>query len=466
MRFLVILTIGLCAGFNSYAQDSLLYLTKDEVVSIVKKYHPVVKQATIKVERAKAGITESRGAFDPVLKANLDRKTFDGDLYYSYFNPELSIPTWYGIELRAGAEEVVGSRYISERTFGKTSYAGVKVSVLDGLILDERRAVLKQSRIMRQLTEAEQRVTVNNILFEAVAAYWNWVQQYQLYQVYTDVVANNMERLKFVRLEYRQGNRPAIDTVEVKTQLQTYQLMQTEARMEFVNAGYELSNYLWLENNLPLEWSERVAPDSTAIKASYDVDNLPGLESLVAESLPDHPKLRALEHKVNFFEIDRRLKAQAILPKLDVKANLLNKGYDLPPELTTPFIQENYKLGIDFSMPLFFRKERGAYRSAKFKVMETIQERDYNTLQVENKIRSYYNEVLILKNQVELYEDAYNNYARMFRGEQTRFNIGEGTLFLVNTRETKLLEARRKLLELKTKWQKSYAGLLWAAALM
>lgn len=466
IRSVIISFILTITAFNVIAGDSTLFLGKDEVVSIVRQYHPVIKQADFRVEQANARVLSRRGAFDPKLTGEYDRKTFDGELYYSYYNPELKIPTWYGIELKAGLEEVAGGRALSELTPGKTSYAGIKVSVLEGLLLDERRAALKQSRAMQQLSVAEQQLTVNEILFEAVTAYWKWVQQYQLYKVYTEVVDNNLERLKFVQLEYEQGNRPAIDTVEVTTQLQFYQLLQQEAYMEFVNAGYKLSGHLWLNNNVPFEWSQNIVPDTAALENSYSLDELPGLEGLVTQSLYNHPKINAVDNKIDFLEVDRRLRAQAILPRLDVSANLLSKGYQFPDELTTPFLENNHKIGAEFSLPLFLRKERGDFRMAKYKVAETMLERDYISVKVENNIRSYYNEVLVLRNQVALYEDAYRNYARMLRGEQTRYNVGEGTLFLINSRETKLLEARRKLLELKAKWEMSYAGLLWAAALM
>jgi hypothetical protein len=43
-----------------------------------------------------------------------------------------------------------------------------------------------------------------------------------------------------------------------------------------------------------------------------------------------------------------------------------------------------------------------------------------------------------------------------------RFKIGEGSLFLLNIRELKLLESKQKLLELKSKFYSSYQGLQWS----
>ena len=77
-------------------------------------------------------------------------------------------------------------------------------------------------------------------------------------------------------------------------------------------------------------------------------------------------------------------------------------------------------------------------------------------------MKNYFNEVVVLQNQVRIAEDNFQNYYKLFRGEETRFRVGESSLFLLNQRENKLLESRQKLLELKTKLFISYSGLQWA----
>jgi outer membrane protein TolC len=84
-------------------------------------------------------------------------------------------------------------------------------------------------------------------------------------------------------------------------------------------------------------------------------------------------------------------------------------------------------------------------------------------LNLENKVRYYYNEVLNLQKQIRIYEDAYRNYVKLFDAEQLKFSLGETSLFLLNIRENKALEAFQKLLELKAKFYQSFANLNWAS---
>ncbi len=44
------------------------------------------------------------------------------------------------------------------------------------------------------------------------------------------------------------------------------------------------------------------------------------------------------------------------------------------------------------------------------------------------------------------------NYTRLFLAEDTRFKMGESSLFLLNASENKMLEAMFKLIELQAKY--------------
>ena len=64
--------------------------------------------------------------------------------------------------------------------------------------------------------------------------------------------------------------------------------------------------------------------------------------------------------------------------------------------------------------------------------------------------------------QVQLFGDAVENYELLFIGEQKKFSAGESSLFLLNSREVKLIQARIKLMELITKYELAQNGMFWA----
>ncbi len=452
--------ILIAISINCTATDSTRYvLTKEAFVNIVNKYHPVARQAGLQVNRSKANLLQSRGAFDPELSTKIDRKSFAGDLYYSYFKPELVIPTWYGVELKAGLEEVLGDKAQPEMTLGQTSYLGFKIPA-NQLFFDKRRAALRQAQTIVQQTEAERILAVNNLLYDALAAYWNWTEKYLSYKIISNAVAVSAQRARFVKIEFEQGQRPAIDTVEALTQLQTFYFQENLMLLAYQNAGLELSSFLWLDNDVPVSWSDMILPDTTEFEKTATV--IPDLAPIISAGY-DHPKLRSIRYKIDVLEIEKKLKAQYLMPKFDLSANLLSKGYKLPQEINVPVFENNHKVGFSFNMPLFLRDARGAYSAAKFKIQETNLELANMKLQIENKIKSYYNELRAVQQQLGIMNSANTNFIKLYQGEKLRFENGESSLFLLNARQSKVLESSQKLVELKTKWQKAYAALLWSS---
>ena len=86
--------------------------------------------------------------------------------------------------------------------------------------------------------------------------------------------------------------------------------------------------------------------------------------------------------------------------------------------------------------------------------------------QIENKIRTYYNENILLMQQLQTAQSIYNNYSSLLRNEELKFNQGESSLFLINSRETKVLELLQKQVELRIKYFKSRYAIQWSAGLL
>ena len=467
MKILLTLILIIIQIQLSFSQDSSALnkvLSEEAFISIVKKYHPVIKQADIAVQKANAELTLSRSGFDPSFYLNTDQKTFDGKNYYSYINPELKIPTWYGIEIKAGLENNGGQYLNSEASDGKTSYIGLSLPIGKNLLMDKRRAVLKQAKIFRDQSEAERLNMINDLLYEAYTAYWSWVKEQQLYAVISNAVKINEARFELVKIGYRQGDRPAIDTIEALTQLQSFQYLQSESLVRLKNAGVDLSNYLWLQNNTYYQLEDDVVPESKWNE--QDVTALPLfiLDELLYTARLNHPKLQLYNYKLQILDVERRLKFQSLLPTINLKANLLNKGYDMFNGIgKSGFYENNNKFGIDIGLPLRLSEGRGGYKLAKLKIQETNYDLLMKQQEIENKVKNYYNELTGLQQQVKIYDAAYKNYQALFRGEDTRFKAGESSLFLLNSRENKQLEALQKLVELKTKFYKTRQALLWAS---
>lgn len=447
-------------------QDSLKKLSIQQVMDIVRQYHPIAKQADIFIEKAKADVTIARGLFDPQLQNESAQKTFDGTDYYYYNRPALNIPTWFGAEVSAGLEYLSGSRTDPVETRGETSYFGISVPLAKNLLMDKRRAALQTAKIFRTASAVEKRNILNNLLLDATKSYWNWTQQYQVYKILSDAVTVNEQRVELVKSAYRLGDRPAIDTTEAIAQLQNFELLKTQAWLDFQNTGLELSVYLWTAEDNPYQLPADIVPADDLQNLQTDIIALPDLKSLLEAARRQHPELLLYDFKLEALQVERKLKFQELLPAVNFRYNQLGKGYDILKTATGPLFENNFQYGLSLGIPLRLSQGRGEFKKAKLKIRETQLQQNQKLLQVENKVKSYYNELAALKNQVSLQEKAYYNYLTLQRGEEIRFRTGESSLFLINARENKTLEALQKLQELKAKYFKSEATLQWAAGLL
>lgn len=447
---------------NGQGPTAAKILTAAELNAIVRQYHPVAKLAGIGVDMAKADITIARGGFDPQLMVNSSRKTFDGIDYYSHTSPEIKIPTWYGIDVVAGTEYLRGSRTDPQETQGRTSFVGISVPLLKNLLMDKRRAALQQAKIFGQLSEAARQTALNDLQYDAIAAYWKWAQYHEVYSILEEVVTANERRLSLVKNAWRLGDRPAIDTTEALTQLQQFQYLRNEAWLDFQNAGVELSAFLWQADNQPYLLPTNVRPDSNWQQTPLLSSLIESEQVLIDMANANHPDLKQYRFKLAALEVEKKLKFQELLPVLNLKYNQLGKGYDLAKTSVQPLFDNNFQFGVSFAVPLRLSQGRGEYRKAKLKILDTEYGLQNKRLLIQNKIKMYRNEALTLLQQIQLQQNALLNYQTLQRGEETRFFNGESSLFLVNSRETKRLESQQKLIEVKAKFLKALASIQWA----
>ena len=463
----IVLLVVICTSLFARAQEATATLNAEQVLALVRRFHPIVKQANINIQKSKADITLARAAFDPILSTYAARKILNGTNYYNYISPEIAIPTWYGIEVYSGLENITGNRLDPSQTSGQSSYFGISIPLAKDLVIDKRRAFLQQAKIFSTMATVEQQAAVNDLLMNAIEAYWLWVKAYQTYNVVKDNVAINEKRLALVKKSYINGERPAIDTVEALTQLQSFQYQQNVYALEFKNAGLQLSAYLWKENNEPYILPENIVPESNwENETSINNFNVV-LTALLDIADKNHPELQLYNYKLDALAIDKKLKFQELLPKIDFRYNQLGKNNDLLKTISTgPLFENNFQYGLKFEIPLRLSQGRADYKKAILKVEETTLNKNQKKLYIQLKIKSYYNEWLTLKQQISLYSNTYNNYQQLVRAEETRLFNGESSLFLVNSRENKALEALEKLIELKTKYYKTIYALQWSAGLL
>ncbi|PIB30842.1 transporter [Maribacter sp. 4U21] len=459
-KYIVCLFFGFFFVAHAQVQDSL-ELEFNEYLGYVKKFHPIAKQADLTLSIGQANLMKARGGFDPKIEADYERKEFKGSEYWDRLNATFKIPTWYGIELKGNFEQNQGDFISQTETVPDNGLysAGISMSLARGLWINERMATLKKAKFFREQTKADRDLLVNQILFDASLAYFDWLQAYLDREVFTNFLSNAEIRFEGIKKSAEAGDKAAIDTVEAKIAVQNRALELEQANVRFRNKSLELSNFLWGNDNIPLELQPNVFPDTDlAADIDYTLEILgKPLDSFTVEN---HPKIKSLGFKIDGLRVDKQLKTNKLLPKIDVEYNFLTES----PDVLNSFVTEEYKGGLAFQFPLFLRKERGDLRLAKLKLNDAQFELDNAQIEIRNKVLAIYNELESFETQNVLIYDIVSNYQTMLSAEERKFSFGESSLFLINSRESKLIDAVLKQNSVQNKFYSAKAKLFKSLA--
>lgn len=445
--------------------DSLSRFTMDDLFAVVIAHHPVARQASLLSESARQELRLARGSFDPKVQMQYLVKQNEGVEYYRIANGSIKIPTRIAIDPSIGIEQNRGAylnpeRYIGSPTEYTQLYAGISVPVGRGLFIDERRAVLNQAALMKGLNEAEQVKIINKLLLEASKEYWNWfyaAANYQLIRKNRQIALDIMSRIK---TSYTYGEVALVDTVQASITVQQRSVDLLEAKVNLDNARLSVSTFLWDSAGFPMELRESLTPVYNPEEAAWL--NPERVNELRENAINNHPEIRKISIKIEQLEIDRRLATEFLKPELNLSYYFLNKPFDYSG-LNDDRWGDNYKFGLDFSMPVFLRKERSKLALTKLKITNTHFQRSDIQRNIRVEIDQAYNRLITLRQIITSQQLMVDSYNRIVNAELMNLEEGESDLFKINVQLEKLLQSQSKLLKQVAELEKEKVYFLWAS---
>lgn len=469
MKLLFILIISLSGLLSSFAQsqtDTADVFRLQDLEVMVFRNHPIVKQAALLSESARANVMQSLGYFDPGIRAGFDRKMFGNKTYYNRWVSELKVPLWLaGADLKIGYDRNVGD-YVNPETYTSTAgLAGIGLSIPlgQGLLIDSRRNTLRQAKIMVNYAEAERVKQINAIWYSIVKDYWNWYFSYNQFQLINEGLELAQTRFKAISRQTSLGDKASIDSVEAAITVQDRMIQYEKMKIDLLNARLTLSNHLWNDEAQPLELPEKARP-LQAIQLN-DKPQRQVLDTLLEFAAGSHPELIKLRIKGEQLAVERSYRKEMLKPKLNISGSLLSarRSFNSYVPDHYDFKMGNYKLGFEFALPLFLRAERGKLREVKIRQQELAYDMQQSNREIRNSVLTSYNHLNAYSEQLAVQVRSILNQEVLLNGESSKFDLGESTLFLINSRESKLIDMKIKREEMISGYQKTLAELYYKA---
>jgi outer membrane protein TolC len=415
------------------AQGAPLQLSLDQAVNWALENHPLGIMANAVEERGPAALMRSRGNLDPKFYSTYDRKQFLGTEYFNYGETGIEWQSPAALKFSAGYQFAAGT-YLNDELVvpdAGQAYIAVKLPILQGLLVDETRTDLRQGDLEIDRNRADADIIRNELRYDIALRFADWAYTERILDINRETLRLIEQRFRDTRGLFEQGDKPAVDTLEVYVSLGTQRLTVQQAEVDAQLARQAFNELYWPmdENTSPLTLDDRW----TTIPAT-------------AGWLMQHPDLIEKQLGLAQIQLEQRLKREKLKPKLDVGYYLLGDGFDISP---VPVGGENggfftraYKLDATFSYPIFNRKARGDVQLGQLKITETTAKIDAKQQALSTKADAYRNAVRQFDNQLAEGQDLAVQASRLLDAERRLFSLGESTQFLLNSREQSLQKAR------------------------
>lgn len=419
---------------SATAQEKLPY---DQYMQVVGNNHPIIQKANLFEAFAEAYELKGKGVLDPKLSSNYAAKQFGNTDYFRVWQSELKVPTRLPIDLSVGYDNNDGTYLNPENNVPGNGliYGTINFTILRGLLFDEQRYNLQVADLKGELSLIEKQILTREIIVQASKTYLDWsvaTKKVEVYERYNEAL---QDRHNFIIALYDNGDKAAIDTLESLINLNTASNKLLVAQAELIEKKQKLYLFLWDEDGRPMYATEAVKPEIL----EELIDEFESLALILDASFVNDPYLRKIENKIDQYELDVRLEREYLKPQLDLKYNtIVDMG---KTDLDLNYSPNDYKYGVSFELPVRNRKVRGEIKYYETMVAQTLFDKQLYSEKLNNNYVQLMDVKQLLSDANNISQTKIGNSQLLIDAERIKFDLGESSVFMLNQRERKLLEA-------------------------
>jgi outer membrane protein TolC len=461
----------------NYAEQPL---TLTYIFEQIDQNHPVLQSAQVGQDIAKADQQIARSAFIPRYA---NRSLYDNYLNSQYKRKdgftlahELAWQTPFAVEFIVAHRSTSlpllsddGLTYPNNKAYfdsvkksklaGYTDHeasVGLRLPLLRNLLIDPYRADLKKAGLQRTIADYNLEQKRLELYRKAAEKYYDWLATGLQYRVAENLLQIAQKRTFAIEERALRGAVPKIDVIEAESQVKSREENLAKSLRNFQKESFALSLFLWDQGgDFP-----RV-PQMKELVDSFDEPKeipLDLTKKHLEESFKIRPEMLGLQQQKKQAEINLRLARNEILPKVDLEV--------LPTQDLSQFEDgTNFKGSINIDVPLYPLKAQGQINKAQANMQTLELQRRQLMAQINNEVQDALSYLDTSRQRILKAREARAKIAELLDGEQTRFQFGASTLFLLNVRESAYADSENKVIEAQADYHKALAYYKYATAL-
>lgn len=441
---------------GSAAPSAAQPLGLEDVLAAVVDRHPLLKAAAQEEAIAAADVLSADGGFDPSLRARAVAVP-----YGPYPNERIDVMVEQPTALW-------GSRFFGGWRYGRGSFAvydgkletgtggegriGAAVPLWRDGPIDRRRAATQKA----ELGTGAAKASVEQQRLDAVRAashrYWDWVAAGRRLQVSRDMLAIAVARDAGLAVRVERGDIPAFERAENERVIHQRRAAVAQAERSFQNAQIELALFYRGADGTPL-----TVPEGRVPARFPEPGGAPG-DGAAAErlALAQRPELRRYEAARAQAQVDR-----------DLANNQRKLGVELSGALTKDFgrfgeddkrLKPEVEVAVLVDVPILTRVQDGRVRAAEAAMVRASEQTRYAKDRIVADVRDASSALSMARERLAAVRREVAASQGLVEAEKQRFDLGEGTLLLVNLREAALAEAYGREIDVLADYHKALAN--------
>lgn len=386
-----------------------------------------VRVAEAKVAEARAKRMLAFAAYEPRVNLSSEGKDYGNDLQYRLDRAEARVGLPGGIDLVGGASQGTGAFINPERKTPTEGLVNLGISAPLGgaLIFSDRQYEWGASTRNLEIAEAKLDRTERKAILNAVKVYTFWQAQTEVQGAVDEALAVAAERLRLVREAFRLGERSEMDTLEAY-------LSWVDRRADAAKQANFTAGAIADVEQL-LRGADTVGVNLTGMRPQA-LPVVLGTSRLEASSIPE---LEMVNSALRRERLATTTAWAQWLPAPYVDYRMLQWGGSAwNPEAV------QWKVGL--TVPLFNQKARAELAGAQARLRAaqanaTATQNQFDIVRVQLA-----QQVLALDSELKALTASETAAYALLQQERRRFALGESTMFILASRETKYLEAVQK----------------------
>lgn len=408
------------------------WLTLEQVLESVEKHYPPLLAAVQDKVIAGADVLAAEGRFDLSMKMG-----WEGDYlgYYEnqVFKSAVEQPTQFqgmsffsGYNLGRGSFATYDGK--NQTDTGGEYRAGMRAPLFRDRGIDSRRADLQKAVLGRRIADLgvdQQRLTIIQL---ASRRYYDWIAAGRRYSLAREVLQVAETRDKQLRATAEAGQIPPIDVTDNMRAIFTRRSQVVEAQRGLQLAAIELSLFLRDASGQPVLPSNSLLPPAFPEMREISEQRVQEDIDLAARRRPEIQRFSAQRAQV---EVDRRLAENQLQPGIDFVLAYTR----LLGDRTVRRGPDDLIASLNFDLPLQRRAAKGRNTAALARIQQFDQRERFARDQVTAEVRDAYSALVAAYERTQLLRQEVTVAQDLERAERQKFELGDGTLFLVNLRE-------------------------------